>query len=251
MIPRGGFQVTTTLAAKAASAFLAINGGMLLVKNPKKPAKDDPEESQLATTLMRARGSFSIGAAVMVCSSVVQHVDLPTAVGLGLLPRILCFLWILLCYRRTKFLVVNTLLTSWCAYNILLREPSKALLTWKLFSLMSVLKGTWLVVAPATAIARILSLDKPVGVGTTTQALSKGLGNEVIASAILMGSLALDVHPAQASGFAFLAWIILLADTTFRDPSWKSMDDQPKTPYVHMMISAIFAFGLLFGRQES
>ena len=72
-----------------------------------------------------------------------------------------------------------------------------------------------------------------------------GQPTEVIASAFLMGSLAMGVAPVQAALHVCLLWIALLANTAWVDQTWKLMDDRPQTQYIHMSIAALFA-GLFY-----
>jgi hypothetical protein len=72
------------------------------------------------------------------------------------------------------------------------RDFNGSYYTWKVFSCMSLLKGLWLVVTPMAAIRKFLGMSE---VGKKPQALSKALGHEVVASAILMGSLAMGIKP--------------------------------------------------------
>jgi hypothetical protein len=103
-------------------------------------------------------------------------------------------------------------------------------------------KDIWPVVTPTAAIRKFLGMSE---VGKKPQALSKALGHEVVASAILMGSLAMVIEPVRAAGYTCLVWILLLAEMAWRDKTWKPMDDRSQTQYIRMMISAIFASGFL------
>ena len=144
-------------------------------------------------------------------------------------------------YRRFPFLFINTIMGCWCKYS-LLAGLGTALKTWKVFSAVSMIKGMSLVVSPKKALHKFLGVDT---IGRKPQALSKGLGNEVATSAFLMGSLALGLSPVRAAGYTCLLWIVLLADMAWRDQTWKLMDDHPRTQYIHMAISTLFAAGFL------
>lgn len=244
-IPRGGFNIAT-VTATATSAVLGLNGGLLLA-NPNavlrriyklKPSRQSGE-AQLSTVLMRSIGSVSIGAAITVYSSIVLQRSLEMAVAWGLIPRLLVFGWILAFYRRTPFLVLNTIMGCWCTFS-LLTGVETAQKTWKVFSVVSMIKGLSLVLAPRAALQRFLGVSM---IGKKPQALVKALGNEVATSALLMGSLAFGMNPIHAAGSVCLLWIALLADMAWIDKTWQLMDDRPKTQYIHMAIAALLALG--------
>jgi hypothetical protein len=246
-ISRGGFNVATTTATAAAS-FLGLNGGFLLA-NPNAALRQiykleqsrQPGEAKLCTVLTRSIGGVSIGVAITLYSSIVLQRSLEVAMALGLIPRLLGFGGILAFYRMTPFLVINTSMGCWCAFSLLMGLET-AQKTWKVFSVVSMIKGLSLVVAPRTALQRFLGVSM---IGNKPQALSKALGNEIATSALLMGSLAFGSSPIRAAGSVCLLWIVLLADMAWIDKTWRLMEDDrgPRTQYIHMAIAALFATG--------
>jgi hypothetical protein len=217
---------------------LALNGvsGLVKIANPnwllkKKKKKLDNEEDwqqqhqaqqqevKVNTDLMRAIGTMDVGLAISVF--LLQYdVPLPKAVGFGLLPRIGCYLWYLAGYhQQSQFMLINTVMTSWCAIS-LLTGISSAQKTWKIFSVMSFLKGMWLVVAPKAALSKFLGMAGAAEGRSWTriqEKLSKELGHTVVMSATFMACLAWGLDPSRAAQNACLAlWLLLIADMLLR-----------------------------------
>jgi hypothetical protein len=145
-------------------------------------------------------------------------VPLPKAVGFGLLPRIGCYLRYLAGYhQQSQFMLVNTVLTSWCAIS-LLTGISTAEKTLKVFSVMSFLKGMWLVVAPKAALSKFLGIATAEGRSWTTmqEVLGRELGNAAATSATFMACLAWGLEPSRAAGHACLVLVLLLLADTLR-----------------------------------
>lgn len=79
-----------------------------------------------------------------------------------------------------------------------------------------------------------------------SRALCRGLGNELTASALLMGTLAFGVEPFKATGYTCLLWVVLLADMAFRDKTHKLVgESSPRSSIGNMILAALFAFGFL------
>jgi hypothetical protein len=245
-IPRGGFNVATTTATAAAS-LLGLNGGFL-VANPSAALRQiyqvdpsrQPGEAKLCNVLTRSMGSVSIGVAITLYSSTVLQRSLEVAVALGLIPRLLCFGWILALYQRTPFLVINSIMGCWCTFSLLMGLDT-AQKTWRIFSGVSMIKGLALVVTPRTALQRFLGVSI---IGNKPQALAKAFGNEVATSALLMGTLAFGLSPSRAAGSVCLFWIVLLADMAWIDKTWKLLEENgPRTQYIQMVIATLLATG--------
>ena len=244
-IPRGGFNLATTTAA-ATSAVVGLHGGLLLV-NPNGVLRKiyqlqpspKPEDDELSKILMRSIGCVSIGFAISLFLSVVLEKSKQVAVAFGLVPRLLCFMWILARHRRTPFLVINTIMGWWCTFA-LLKGLSVARRTWRIFSTISMIMGLSLVVAQRAGASRFLGFNN---IGDKPQALSKAFGSEVATCSLFMGSMALGVSPVRAAAYSYMLWIGFLADMAWRDKTWKLMDDGIRTQYIQMVISALFATG--------
>jgi hypothetical protein len=79
------------------------------------------------------------------------------------------------------------------------------------------------------------------------RALSKALGNYLVASAVLMTLMAFGVDPVRAAGYTALLFSILLLDLGFVSKTWRWMSEtSPLAQLMHFFIAIGFAAGFLF-----
>lgn len=251
---RAGSIVPVT--AKATSAFLGINGLLLLTKpnallESVYQIPNDGDSKELNTYILRTLGALGLGVSIQVYASIIAKDILPrTAMGLGLVPRAVFFFYTIVSGQmrhlniQPRFFTINTILTCWCTVSLLfgLGDPTK---TGRVYSAMCLLKSLFFVFTPSKVSAKLL--------GETCEgkslALMRGLGNELMTSAFLMVTSAWGAKwmtPAAAAGYTCLLWLVLLVDMAFLDKTWRLMDaDGPQAQLVHMAITVLFGAGFL------
>lgn len=274
----GALAVSKPIVAKACVGLLALQGVSLLfspVLVSKRLHKIDIQEDPLETYLLRAIGAISIGMSVNIYLSVVQNMQAQRAMGFGLLPRFLYILKSSLIGKdleklggSNRFLSTNEVVMAWTTFS-LLTGAGNPIVSAKVFSCMALLKGAFLFIDPVAASKKSLGIDvstegtrimanfifslvayylcflhtilPTVSVGMQkSKALCRDLGNELIASALFMGTLAFGMNPVKAAGFAFLWGFLAIS---FRDMArLQTAEDTPQR-ILSLCISALLAAG--------
>ncbi|CAB9508799.1 expressed unknown protein [Seminavis robusta] len=213
----------------------------------------DHDDDELIAWELRGIGSLGLGLAIQVYASIVQGIAPITAMGLGLIPRALFYLYTTFSGKmkslniQTRFFTMNTVMTCWCVASLLLGlgKPST---TSKIYSSMCFLKSLFFTWAPRTSCKKLL------GRPCEGQALGlmRGAGNELFVSSLLMLSAAWAsniVSPVAAAGYVCVAWVVLLADMAMLAKTWQLMGfSNARTNWVNLIMAAVLGTGFLLAK---
>jgi hypothetical protein len=135
---------------------------------------DDDDDIVASTTFLRLTATAGLGVALTLYLSLLQKLSPLVALGWGLVPRLTFFWYLLLLENRVhvnhtrsfgslqenkRFFIINTILTTWVVASLLLNLGASPTMTAKIFSIMSVIKCSLVVLRPLTVGSKFVGFD--------------------------------------------------------------------------------------------